>query len=538
MGYDVRRAGWLPLLGVTALVGVACNLALPLVLGRAVDAVITGADTARWLGLTAIIIAVDVAVGVIDTFANTAVVAATTARLRHRLIRHLLAIGPAGLRPFDSGDLVTRLVGNTADAARLGLSVMLVGLAAITPIASVVLLAVIYPWLVLAFLTGLALVVVMLRVFTRQTGEAVAAYQRIQGGIAARLTESLAGARTVAAAGTASVEEHRILRTLPELHEQGAISWRVLARSAGQVAVVGPTVQVAVLIVGGIAMVHGRISPGDLLAAGQYAAMGLGLGGVAGLLNQYARARAGAQRGREVLDRSAVAYGRTPLPAGPGRLEFRAVTADVGEVRVEVDLAIPGGAAVAFVGVSGAGKSVVAELATRLREPSSGAILLDGVDLSELTHDDLRSAVGCAFARPVLVGRTIRDAIAPSGPAAAVATRAHDFIGKLPHAYDTLLAEAPMSGGERQRLGLARAWHAERLLVLDDATSSLDMVTEMQISNTLTDDAMRRTRLIMTHRLSTAARADLVVWLDGGRVRATGTHRVLWEDPAYREVFR
>ena len=94
-----------------------------------------------------------------------------------------------------------------------------------------------------------------------------------------------------------------------------------------------------------------------------------------------------------------------------------------------------------------------------------------------------------------------------------------------------------MSGGESQRLGLARAWHARRLLVLDDATSSLDMVTEMQISRTLTADHGRRTRLIVTHRAATAARADLVVWLDAGRVRAVGPHGRLWSDPAYREVF-
>jgi ATP-binding cassette subfamily B protein len=94
-----------------------------------------------------------------------------------------------------------------------------------------------------------------------------------------------------------------------------------------------------------------------------------------------------------------------------------------------------------------------------------------------------------------------------------------------------------LSGGEAQRLGLARAWPASRLLVLDDATSSLDMVTELQIGRTLTEDPRRRTRLIVTHRPSTAARADLVVWLDGGRVRAVGPHARLWRDPAYRAVF-
>jgi ATP-binding cassette, subfamily B, bacterial len=94
-----------------------------------------------------------------------------------------------------------------------------------------------------------------------------------------------------------------------------------------------------------------------------------------------------------------------------------------------------------------------------------------------------------------------------------------------------------MSGGERQRLGLARAWHAERLLVLDDATSSLDMVTEMKIRQALLDDR-RRTRLIITHRVTTAAKADLIVWLEAGRVRAVGTHHELWPDPDYRAMLQ
>jgi len=191
------------------------------------------------------------------------------------------------------------------------------------------------------------------------------------------------------------------------------------------------------------------------------------------------------------------------------------------------------------VGRSGAGKSVLASLAARLRDPDAGAVLLDGVPLSVLSHNALRSAVGVAFERPHLVGATVGAAIGGSADnveAAARATYAHDFVSRLPEGYATPLADAPMSGGELQRLGLARAWPAERLLVLDDATSSVDMVTEMRISRTMTD-AGGRTRLVVTHRMSTAARADLVVWLESGRLRAVGPHEVLWTDADYREVF-
>jgi ATP-binding cassette subfamily B protein len=269
------------------------------------------------------------------------------------------------------------------------------------------------------------------------------------------------------------------------------------------------------------------------------------------VFSRLALARAGISRVAEVLSVPAVGYGRRTLPDGPGVLEFRGVTVrgEDSALLSDVDLVVPGGAAVAVVGESGAGKSVLVGLAARLREPDAGVVLLDGVPLPELDHDTLRSAIGCAFERPVLVGRTIGDAIGLGRAAgvdsvdsvdvrpAAVATHAHEFVSRLPAGYDSVLAESPMSGGEIQRLGLARAWHAQRLLVLDDATSSLDMVTEMQISHTLTGDHGRRTRLIVTHRAATAARADLVVWLADGRVRAVGTHEELLTRPDYREVF-
>lgn len=546
--HDVVRQGrgWLPLIGLTALAGSAVTLALPTVLGRSVDAVVAGGELSGWLALACALIAVGVLCDLIDAFAGTACVAGATAWLRHRLVGRVLAAGAERARRFDTGDLVSRLSSNAVDAAQAGPALVTALAAVLPPVGSVVLLAVIDPWLAIAFLAGVLLVIGVLWAFARRTAQVSLAYQETQGRIASRLTESLTGIRTIAAAGTTRREEQRILEPLPELHRHGQQTWRVLARSGAQAAVVGPLVLVAVLAVGGLQLVGGRITAGELFAAAQYAVLGAGLGSLTGVLGQLARARAGSHRTGEVLALDPVAYGTVLLPPGPGRLTFDHVTVRAGEVTLldDVLLELPGGSMVAVVGPSGAGKSVLVALAARLRDPDAGQVLLDGIPLPAVDRTELRSAVGCAFERPALVGRTVGEAVSSGAVApvrtlaAARATHAHDFVSRLPQGYYTPLPEAPMSGGERQRLGLARAWSGRRLLVLDDATSSLDTATEMQISRTLTEDRKRRTRLIVTHRVATAARADLVVWLERGRVRAVGPHQRLWRDPAYREAFR
>ncbi|MGN9906890.1 ABC transporter ATP-binding protein [Phytohabitans sp. LJ34] len=545
-----RKGGaWLPVMALAAVAGAAVTLTLPAVLGRAIDAIVAGgadASSGRWVLVACGLVLLSMAIEIAGAYAGTASAAGATAWLRGWLIRHTLAVGPRVGRVFDNGDLVSRVSGNAAEAGQAGVALVSAATALLPPAGALVLLALIDPWLAVVLLAGLALVALVLRAFTQQTTRAVAAYQRTQGRISARLTESLVGARTIAAAGTVDREERRILEPLDELHRHGADTWRVLARASAQAAVVGPLILIAVLAAGGLALSDGRISAGELFAASRYATIGAGLSTLTGVLGRLARSRAGVRRAAEILDTPAVQHGQSTVPDGPGTVEFQGVTArgDDGAALLHgVDLMVPGGATVAVVGRSGAGKSVLAALAARLRDPDSGRVLLDGVPLAELSRPALRAAVGCAFERPVLVGGTVADAVGLGLPrdrvrAAAHATHAHEFVSRLPEGYDTPLDEAPMSGGEAQRLGLARAWHADRLLVLDDATSSVDTATEVRIAAALTGSGAGRTRLVVTHRAATAGRADLVVWLAEGRVRAVGRHADLWADPEYREVFQ
>lgn len=266
-----------------------------------------------------------------------------------------------------------------------------------------------------------------------------------------------------------------------------------------------------------------------------------------GVLAALGQARVAARRCEAILDVPPVRYGNAERTNRSGSIRLVEVSANLAGFPAlrGVDVDIAAGQHVALVGSEDSGVSLIAAMLGRLIEPDAGAILLDGVLLSDLTAEALHGTVGFAFARPALLGRTIAGTIALGAarpePGAVVAAardaRADGFIRRLPDGYLTLLADAPMSGGEVQRLGLARAFaHSGDVLVFDDATSSLDTVTEHLVMEALTA-GRARTRLVLTSRASTAARAERVLWFVEGRVRRDGTHAELWRDPAYRALF-
>jgi ATP-binding cassette subfamily B protein len=304
--------------------------------------------------------------------------------------------------------------------------------------------------------------------------------------------------------------------------------WRTQAKMMWRAGLLLPAVELAVLIAAGFGILEGRLSTGDVLAALGYTALGMGIVGQIPQLTALERTRASATRIAEVLD--------TPVPAkavsapSSGHIQLRDVSVE-GALH-DVSLTIPAGAFTAVVGSSGAGKSTLAAVLGGLSPVDSGEVSAEG-------------SVGYAFERPALLGATIGRSIGYGTDAdeiqvrdAAVAAQVHDVLIRLPQGYETPLADAPLSGGEAQRIGLARAIVRDpKVLVLDDATASLDTVTEAKVDNALTTALPGRTRVVVTHRPATAARADLVVWLEDGRIRGTGTHRELWNDEDYRAVF-
>lgn len=255
------------------------------------------------------------------------------------------------------------------------------------------------------------------------------------------------------------------------------------------------------------------------------------------------RAAASAQRIFDILDcRPTVAEPPHPVPLGTvrGRIEIDGVHFRYGarEILHGIDLTIEPGEMVGLVGTSGSGKSTLANLVCRFYDPSSGSIRIDGIDLKDVSIKEYRSNLGCVLQEPFLFFGTVAENITYGCPdasrdqivAAARAAGAHEFILALPAAYDSRIGErgGSLSGGERQRLSIARALLVDpRILILDEATSSVDVETEAAIQAAIDRLVTGRTTIAIAHRLSTLRRADRIVVLDGGRIVESGSHDAL-----------
>jgi ATP-binding cassette subfamily B protein len=313
--------------------------------------------------------------------------------------------------------------------------------------------------------------------------------------------------------------------------------------------------QVAVLVFGGLLALHGKITLGTFLAfstyVGQFAAPARQL---AAVLTVGQQARAGVERIFQLLDL------QPTITDAPDAVELADVRGDIvfedvrfgyspdTPVLAGLDLHIAAGERVAVVGASGSGKSTLATLVSRFYDPQAGRVLVDGHDVRDVTLHSLRRRVGVAFEESFLFSDTIRANIAYGRPdatteeieAAARAAQADGFVRELPSGYYTVVGERglTLSGGQRQRVALARAMLSDpRVLVLDDATSAVDVHTEEAIHDGLRHVLRGRTTLLIAHRISTLHLADRVVVLDGGRVVDEGTHDELTERSAlYRSL--
>jgi ABC-type multidrug transport system fused ATPase/permease subunit len=272
-------------------------------------------------------------------------------------------------------------------------------------------------------------------------------------------------------------------------------------------------------------------------------------------IGQAQRATASGERIFQVIDEPeeiADEPGAIELPPGPGDLRFEGVAFEYAPGRPVlegIDLDVPPGRTIALIGHTGSGKTTLTSLVPRFYDVSAGRVTIDGVDVRDVTLTSLRGAIGVISQDPFLFSATVRENIAfgaadlsdENVERVARLAQAHEFVAELPQGYDTVIGERgiTLSGGQRQRLAIARALAVDpRVLILDDATASVDATTEALIRAGLRQAMQGRTTLIIAHRLSTIALADEIVVLDAGRIAARGTHdELLGTSPVYREIF-
>jgi ATP-binding cassette subfamily B protein len=314
--------------------------------------------------------------------------------------------------------------------------------------------------------------------------------------------------------------------------------------------------QAAVLFVGGKMVADSSLSVGSFVRFNLYLAMlVLPLRALGMWIGQAQRATASGERIFQVLDEPEE-IGDEPdareLQAGPGRVTFDGVTFGYDPDRPvldAIDLELDAGRVVALIGHTGSGKTSLASLIPRFYDVQAGSVSIDGVDVRKVTLASLRGEIGVIAQDPFLFSATVRENIAFGRPEAtdeeieraARLAQAHDFVEALPDGYDTVIGERgiTLSGGQRQRVAIARALVVDpRILILDDATASVDASTEARIRDGLREAMRGRTTIIIAHRLSTIALADEVIVLQDGRVAARGTHdELVGTNSVYREIY-
>lgn len=476
--------------------------------------------------------------------------------LRNLVYRQLQSLELAFFDGQQTGQLMSR---STVDlqAVRffLGYGLIFILQSALTILLAATVMLVVNPGLALLALAPAPALIWASFSYGRKNRPASQEVQQRIAELTAEAEENISGVRVVKAFAQEARQLGRFQHVVGRVFDQSMVSTRLRAFYNPLIAFLPFLGLAAVLLVGGRQVRDGSITLGEfvafygyvLLLAGPMRMLGIALG-------MAQRAIASGARVFELLDREPTLVapdGAPPLPEGRGRVELRDVTFgyDGGEpVLSQVSLDVEAGRTVALVGGTGSGKSTLIALVPRLYDPQKGSVLVDGADVRGVDLASLRGEIALVSEDAFLFSASVRDNIAYGRPDATgeevrdSARRAgiHDFIESLPAGYDTRVGERglTLSGGQRQRVAIARALVVDpRILVLDDATSSVDATTEGEIKRALAEVMKGRTTFVIAHRLSTISLADEVVVLERGRITARGTHDELLESsPLYAEI--
>jgi ABC-type multidrug transport system fused ATPase/permease subunit len=437
----------------------------------------------------------------------------------------------------------------------LGYGLIWISQSALTILFAAAAMLILDPVLALLALAPVPFLVATATRYSRRNRPAEQEVQQRVGELTTGAEESISGIRIVKAFARERHMLERFKQSADRVFDQSMVSTRLQSFYTPLMGFLPNIGLAAVLLVGGLQVIHGNTSAGHLTAFYVYVVLLSGPVRWLGMsLSMAQRAVASGNRMFEILDREPSMQsppGTPALPEGHGQVSLQRVTLryDGSEPALTgIDLEVEPGRTIALVGPTAAGKTSLVGLLARLYDPSEGRVLIDGTDIKKVDLASLRSEISFVADDSFLFSDTVAGNIAYAKPeatpeqieAAARQAQAHDFISRLPEGYETVVGERglTLSGGQRQRVAIARALLAEpRILILDDATSSVDARTEEQIKAGLREAMEGRTTFIVAHRLSTISLADEIVVLDRGRIVDRGTHEELLDRcPLYEEI--
>jgi ABC-type multidrug transport system fused ATPase/permease subunit len=555
LGY-VRPFRWVLVAGAAlSLTTGATGLALPLVVRELISGLQSDRGVVGLLVLMSALVLANAAIGAVGTFLLERTAESVVLLARRRLVSRLLWLRVPAVDAAEPGDLMSRVTADTTLLRQVTTGSLV---SAVTStfilIATVILMALLDPLLLVVTLGALGVAQVLVRIVIPRIHRASKQAQEAVGAMGAALERVLGALRTVKASSAEDRERDR-------LHAAALEAWRGGVRAAKWEAIAGNVAGLAmqlafitVIGLGGARVVSGAIDVGTLVAFLLYLVYLMPpLRDLINAAMQYQRGAAAVGRIREVDTLPAEVPGEAVEPEPrPASVTFEQVRfryrPELPEVHHGVSFTVPAGGMTAFVGPSGAGKTTVFSLIERFYEPDSGQVLVDGTDVRDWSLAALRASIGYVEQDAPVLSGTLRENLlfgAPeTGPeevaAVLVTTRLDGLVSRLPDGLDTPVGHrgVKLSGGERQRVAIARALlRRPRLLLLDEVTSQLDAVNEAALRETILDAARTTTVLVVAHRLSTVTMADRIVVMDGGQVRAIGSHaELVAADPLYAEL--